>query len=129
MTDTEIVIVSLGVVAVVVGIFGARAAAASASKTRNAPTLSFMVSLGRVVFAGGVALFLGSFAAVLHEPLGKEVDLVYALVGKVLGVAAALLGGYTEEHAKHSLQRLSTAARATPGSAAKTPVTPSRKTV
>ncbi len=107
MTDTEIVIVSLGIVAVVTGILGARAAADSASKTRNAPTLSFMVSLGRVVFAGGVALFLGSFAAVLHEPLGKEVDLVYALVGKVLGVAGALLGGYTEEHAKHSLQRLS----------------------
>ena len=125
MTDTEIVIVALGIVAVVTGILGARAAAASASKTRNAPTLSFMVSLGRVVFAGGVALFLGSFAAVLHEPLGEEVDLVYALVGKVLGVVGALLGGYTEEHAKHSLLRLSATTPKTADSAVKAP----RKTV
>ena len=124
MTETEIVIVCLGIVAVAAGTLGARAAAASASKTRNAPTLSFMVSLGRVVFAGGVALFLGSFAAVLHEPLGKEVDLVYALVGKVLGVAGALLGGYTEEHAKHSLQRLSATQKAASG-----PVKPPRTRV
>lgn len=47
----------------------------------------------------------------LSDDLGKEVDLIYALLGKVLGVAGALLGGYTEEHAKHSLLHLTDPAR------------------
>ncbi len=103
MSSTEIVIVGLGCVAIVAGVSGALVAASHHKKVYSAATLSFVISLGRVVFAGGVALFLGSFAAVLSEPLGKEVDLVYALIGKALGIGAAVLGGYTEEHGKHAL--------------------------
>lgn len=92
---------------IVAGTSVALVAASVREKTRSAPVLSFTVSLGRVVFAGGLALFIGSFATVLHQPLGKEVDLVFALAGKALGIGAALLGGYAEEHAKHSLGHLS----------------------
>jgi uncharacterized YccA/Bax inhibitor family protein len=105
VTSTEIVIVGLGCVGMVAGLSVALVAAAGNRKTT--PVLSFCVSVGRVVFAGGLALFIGSFATVLHAPLGKEVDLVFALAGKALGIGAALLGGYAEEHAKYSLAHLS----------------------
>ena len=123
MTATEIVIIGLGCAGVIAGVSGAWVAASMDKKVRSAPTLSFLVSLGRVVFAGGVALFLGSFAAVLHEPLGREGDLMFALTGKVLGLATALLGGYMEEHAKHSLlHRLDAPRRTTPDRSVKEPV-------
>lgn len=106
MTHTEFVIVGLGCVGILVGVLVALVAGSGNRKTKSAPVLSFAVSVGRVVFAGGLALFIGSFASVLHEPLGTEVDLAFALAGKGLGIAAALLGGYAEEHAKYSLAHM-----------------------
>lgn len=49
MSPTEIVIVGLGAIAIVAGVSGALVAA-SGKKVHNAPAVSLLISLGRVVF-------------------------------------------------------------------------------